>query len=635
MKHHPPIKQFSPAKRMLLYARVSTEEQTKGNYPSCESQLEELEAECQRRGWTAYRTIKDEGYTAATLKRPGLTEMRWLVQSGEIDGVMCTWYDRLTRSREFYTLDNEFQSHQVEFITLHDPADTRTAAGRFMESMIVAAKTYERDQTSEKVRTKMRMRLEKGLHQGGLVPFGFLCDPETKLLRPDPERVKVVEQLFQVYVDTQSDFAVRDWLKAHGIAAPHGNPEWTPSSLRDLLMNRRYIGEIEVNKSSKDVEGLPEPEAYHIVPAPHEPLVSREVFELAQVTRKEKALKSPKRGGKGKGQSYSRNQCHRVYPLQGILVCGICGHAMSPHYVYHKANPGKGRRSESYIYHYLCAQQMKYRQGCDHANRVLAKVPEGWIVDRVTELVDFGGILEDALSIAWAKTEQVLQPTKDTLALCRKALEENQRKIDELMETARTARGALLDLLSETAHELKLERERLRIEQRQLGEALLPLNHRFDAKEYREVLADFPLLCGSAEPQELQHLLRLTVRRMDWVPSGEHRVHYYLPTIQQKSKPDDWNIGSRLQRSGPPDRRLWSNQSPLQSSLPLWGERGLFICDPISLGLCSRSPRLSSGPHSKCLTTKRSNFCTEAGSAPAIAALARSNAVRKPTPSNR
>jgi hypothetical protein len=55
-----------------------------------------------------------------------------------------------------------------------------------MESMIVAAKTYERDQTSEKVRIKMRLRQEKGLHQGGLVPFGFTMDSTTKMLHPRP-----------------------------------------------------------------------------------------------------------------------------------------------------------------------------------------------------------------------------------------------------------------------------------------------------------------------------------------------------------------------------------------------------------------------------------------------------------------
>jgi DNA invertase Pin-like site-specific DNA recombinase len=245
------------AKKMVLYARVSTEEQTRGNYPSCASQIEELESECLKRGWEVYRVIKDEGFSAGSLKRPGLTGLRWLVQSGEVNGVMCTWYDRLTRSREFYTLDTEFQAHNVEFVTLHDPADTRTAAGRFMESMIVAAKTYERDQTSEKVRIKMRLRQEKGLHQGGLVPFGFTMDQTTKMLHPDPDQAKTIEQIFRTYVDTRSDFAVRDWLQAHGILSPRGQAVWRVSTLRDLLSNRRYIGEIELNRKNKNVRTCP------------------------------------------------------------------------------------------------------------------------------------------------------------------------------------------------------------------------------------------------------------------------------------------------------------------------------------------------------------------------------------------
>lgn len=530
------FKALTQRKRMALYARVSTQEQTKGNYPSCESQIEEMESHCDSRGWEVAERIRDEGYSAGTLQRPGMAQLRWLIESGQIDGVLCTWYDRLVRTRDFYVLDKELTTHNVEFITLHDPTDRKTASGRFLETMLVAAKTYEREQTGEKVRTKMRMRAEKGLWNGGLVPFGFKHDSESQLLLPDEEKIHLVQQMFQVYVDTQSDFAVRNWLRAHSIAAPGGRPEWTPSSIRDLLMNRRYIAEIEVNKENKGIEGLPEYEAYSVIPAPHEPIVSPEVFETAQAIRRERAAKSPHRGGKGKGQSYSRNQCHRIYPLQGVLSCGICGHAMSPHYVYHKPDPEKGRRSESYIYHYLCAQQMKYRKGCDHANRVLAKVPEGWIVDKVTELVDFGGILEDALNMAWAKGEETLQPTQQALNMCRTALHENQRKIDELVETASTAKGALLELLTEKAQQLKLERERLRTEQRQLNEALAPINHRFNAGEYREVLADFPLLCEGSEPHELQHLLRLLVRRLEWMPDGAHRAHYYLPTVQKGNR---------------------------------------------------------------------------------------------------
>jgi hypothetical protein len=61
--------------------------------------------------------------------------------------------------------------------------------------------------------------------------------------------VKIVEQLFRLYVDSRSDFAERDWLKAHQIPAPHGGAVWQVSTIHDLLCNRRYIAEIEINRS--------------------------------------------------------------------------------------------------------------------------------------------------------------------------------------------------------------------------------------------------------------------------------------------------------------------------------------------------------------------------------------------------
>lgn len=69
---------------MALYARVSSDEQTRGNYPSCSSQVEELEAACKASGWLAHRIIKDEGFSAGSLKRPGLSELRWLIEAGEV-----------------------------------------------------------------------------------------------------------------------------------------------------------------------------------------------------------------------------------------------------------------------------------------------------------------------------------------------------------------------------------------------------------------------------------------------------------------------------------------------------------------------------------------------------------------------
>ncbi|MDQ3813392.1 MAG: recombinase family protein [Armatimonadota bacterium] len=307
--------------------------------------------------------------------------------------------------------------------------------------------------------------------------------------------------------------------------APNGKPVWTPSSIRDLLMNRRYIAEIEINKDNKGIDDLPEFEAYRIVPAPHEPLVSRELFELAQAIRKEKAQASPNR--RGKPRSYSQNQCNRVYVLQGRIVCGVCGSSMTPHYTHHK--PGGKRKTECYIHYYECAQQVKGIQEQYHRNRVLARVSESWIVEKIQQIMESPDIVEQAMGYAHANCAADLQPLQESFALTKSALQENQAKIDEILATVSSggAKGSLLELLNERANELKLERERLRAEQRRFMEALRPLGEYFDAALFRGILTHFFQISQKAEPGELQQILRLVVKRIEWRPDGEQDVEFY------------------------------------------------------------------------------------------------------------
>lgn len=537
MKNQITSKRSPAKKRMLIYARVSTEEQTKGNYPSCDSQVEELEDECIRQGWDIYRVVKDEGISAGSLKRPGLTEVRFMVQANEIDGILCTWYDRLTRSRDFYILDHEFQSHNVEFITLHDAADTRTAAGRFMESMIVAAKTYDRDQTSEKVRTKMRMRLEKGLHQGGLVPFGFLCDKETKLLSPDPDKQPILEQIFRTYVETRSDFAVRDWLKAHSVPTPRGKGSWQVSTLRDLLSNRRYIGEIEINRKSKNLDvaigDVREVDAHRIVKAPHEPLIPIELFEMVQAIRKEKSVESKHRIGRPR--SYSVSRCGRVNSLQSVLFCSVCGHSMAPHYSCkrNKSDEGSAMR---YNHYYVCAPQVKGNQEVIHKNRISAPTAEKWAWETVQELIQSEGVIERAVEKAKERSIKDFAPERELLTKTHLSLQENKAKIEQLTDAFASGKinESLLDILNEKALVLKMDRETLRIEQRKLEDKLRPLEQNFDESVFRQSLRSGWKLSENATPDEQQQLLRLLVKKVEWSPTGRHTAQfYYIPTLKR------------------------------------------------------------------------------------------------------
>ena len=518
---------------VAVYVRVSSEEQTRGNYPSCQSQVEELVAACQARGWEVKRIIKDEGFSAGSLKRPGLSELRCLVESGEITGILCTWYDRLTRSRDFYVLDKEFQQHGVQFITLHDTTDTKTASGRFMESMLVAAKTYEREQTSEKVRFKMRMRAEKGMWNGGPIPFGFITGGENQTIVPDPEKKTVLNEMFRVYNETHTDYKVRDWLQANQVPTRSGTLKWTVSSLRRILTNRRYIAQIEINRENKGVEGVPESETYRIADAPYEPIVPLEVFELAQAIRKQRGAESPHRVGRPR--SFSQTQCNRVYLLQGFMVCGHCGHAMTPWYVKHKAGEdkrGKKRKNDSYIFYYVCSKQRKGWAASDHKNCILARKAEEWVLDRIRSLMENETVLQEAVEKARLYSEIDLGPAQEAWIENQKVLSLNQTQIDEIVKAIAggNVQGALWQILNDKAAQLHLERQRLLIEERRIKEQLTPLNENFEASGIEALLNDFSTLARHAELEEIQRLLRLVIRRIEWKTQGNCKMQiYHLP----------------------------------------------------------------------------------------------------------
>lgn len=66
---------------VILYARVSREEQVKGY--SLAQQLEALRDYAARNGYTVYEEIVDPGYSGASLVRPGMDRVRVMEKRGD------------------------------------------------------------------------------------------------------------------------------------------------------------------------------------------------------------------------------------------------------------------------------------------------------------------------------------------------------------------------------------------------------------------------------------------------------------------------------------------------------------------------------------------------------------------------
>ena len=83
--------------RIAVYVRVSTLNQSQAQ--TIEQQLERLQSHCQKHewGWPEHAVFRDEGYSGATLKRPGLDRLRDQVSQASFDIVLLTEPDRLAR----------------------------------------------------------------------------------------------------------------------------------------------------------------------------------------------------------------------------------------------------------------------------------------------------------------------------------------------------------------------------------------------------------------------------------------------------------------------------------------------------------------------------------------------------------
>lgn len=83
--------------RTALYVRVSTLQQAQSQ--TIEQQLERLHLHCQTQQWQGpeVQVFRDEGYSGATLRRPGLDRLRDQAANGCFDQVIITAPDRLAR----------------------------------------------------------------------------------------------------------------------------------------------------------------------------------------------------------------------------------------------------------------------------------------------------------------------------------------------------------------------------------------------------------------------------------------------------------------------------------------------------------------------------------------------------------
>ena len=318
--------------RAALSARVSTSRQALAQ--TITDQVTRLREHIRQQGWTldATHVFRDDGYSGASLTRPGLDALRDQAALAAFDVVVLTAPDRLARKYIHQVLLLEELAGlgcQVLFV---DRPMSQGPHDQLLLQIRGAVAEYERTLITERMRRGRQAKIRAGqLLPWTRPPFGYRADPErpraAAALEIDPVAAVVVRQVFAWYLEPQATlYGVAARLTASVIATPDGRPCWAAASVRHVLRNHAYVGTAYTNRTRMAParrrrsplaplgygQGqVLRPEAEWIaVPVPA--LVSAEDFALVQ-----------EKLGQNQKQARRHNTRHE-YLLRALVSCGAC-----------------------------------------------------------------------------------------------------------------------------------------------------------------------------------------------------------------------------------------------------------------------------------------------------------------------
>lgn len=339
-----------PKIRVAIYPRVSTQEQAREGY-SIGEQIDRLTKYSEAMNWTIYKIYTDPGYSGGDLNRPGLQDMLKDIKAGKIDKVLVYKLDRLSRSQKdtLMLIEDEFIANGVDFVSMSENFDTSTPFGRAMIGILAVFAQLEREQIKDRMSLGREARIKKGLYHGSAnIAIGYdYIDGELKVNDYESMLIKEIFNLFNAGVSVNK---ITEILNTKGLQ--HRSGAWIPSTVKRLLSNRTYIGEVRYRGDTW-------------YPGIHEPIIDLDTFNISQARLKKTSELALQKENYGKHTTI----------LGGLLYCSKCGAK------YVKATSGRRKDGSSKIYYTCNSRAKKIKSGvkdpnCKNKTRLLSQLEE-------------------------------------------------------------------------------------------------------------------------------------------------------------------------------------------------------------------------------------------------------------------
>src|SRR5216117_2414165 len=323
-----------------IYARVSSEQQREENTIASQTASLIEFAKSNNLEVPEEWVCEDEGYSGATLERPGLERVRDLAAEGQIQVMLAYSPDRLSRKYAYQILlIEEFARHGVETVFVKSPQGDSAEDQLLVQFQGMIAE-YERAQILERSRRGKRHRAQSGevsVLSNALYGYRYIrkTDEVPAAYVVDETEARVVRRVYEMYtVEGRSIGEITRRINAEGIPTRKARACWERSTVWAGLRNSAYrgaacFGKTHISARTRVMRpqrrrGVTTPsttagherprEEWIEIPVPA--LVTEESFARAQELLQQNKIRSRRR---------------TIAPsvVQGLVSCAKCGYAFS------------------------------------------------------------------------------------------------------------------------------------------------------------------------------------------------------------------------------------------------------------------------------------------------------------------
>lgn len=236
-------------KRVAAYCRVSTEQEIQ--YHSLEIQKKYFTDEiAEKVNWIFVGVYADQASGRHNKKMKNFLRMMRDCRDGKIDLILVKSVSRLGRNTvQFLQACGELNRlrvdvfFEVERLHINDPDAIR------LLTIYASLFQNESEDKSAAIRWSFRVRFHDGSSGfADRVCYGYTQGENGNLI-PDPARAEIVRAIFTWRNDGLSLRAITAQLKEHGIPSPRGNPVWHIETVRKILNNEKYYGNVLLQKT--------------------------------------------------------------------------------------------------------------------------------------------------------------------------------------------------------------------------------------------------------------------------------------------------------------------------------------------------------------------------------------------------